>query len=92
MAVLVVLPFVAETSATPEDSLAASASIEPGSSFQRTFPGSVVPPPRPAARETAPIARAAIVSSSSRAPMATRVAEWGRRRLLWTTCRFHRTL
>ena len=62
MAVVVVFPFVAEIRATPADSLAASASTEPGSTFQRSFPGNVVPPPRPAARETAPTARAAIVS------------------------------
>ena len=39
IAVVVVFPFVAEISATPEESRAASASTEPGSSFQRSFPG-----------------------------------------------------
>ena len=34
----------------------------PGSSFQASFPGRVVPPPRPASRESAPTARAAATS------------------------------
>ena len=54
IAVVVVFPFVAETSATPSGSRAARASTAPGSAFQRSFPGSVVPPPRPAARDSAP--------------------------------------
>ncbi len=65
IAVVVVLPFVAETSADPRGSRAASASIAPGSSFQSSFPGSVVPPPRPARRESAPAARSTDASSSS---------------------------
>ena len=52
IAVVVVLPFVAETSATPCGSAAARPSSAPGSSFQTSLPGSVVPPPRPAARES----------------------------------------
>ena len=52
IAVVVVLPFVAETSATPCGRRRASASTAPGSSFHSSFPGSVVPPPRPAARES----------------------------------------
>ena len=39
MAVVVVLPFVAETTAAPCGSRAASASIAPGSSFQSSLPG-----------------------------------------------------
>ena len=69
IAVVVVFPFVAETSATPSGSRPASASSAPGSSFHTSFPGSVVPPPRPAARESRPTSRAADVSSDSRAPI-----------------------
>ena len=65
IAVVVVLPFVAETSTEPCGSRAASRSIAPGSSFQSSFPGSVVPPPRPASRESEPAARAAAASSAS---------------------------
>ena len=75
IAVVVVLPFVAETSATPWGSRAARASRAPGSSFQTSLPGSVVPPPRPAARESRPTRRAAEASSASRAPMRARVVE-----------------
>src|SRR5688572_20966657 len=70
IAVVVVFPFVADTSATPADRRAAKASTAPGSAFQRSFPGRVVPPPRPAARDTVPTARAASVSSSRRTPIA----------------------
>ena len=45
MALVVVLPFVAETSAEPAGNRDASASIAAGSIFQSSFPGSVVPPP-----------------------------------------------
>ena len=69
MALVVVLPFVAETTATPAGSRAASASIAPGSTFQSSFPGSVVPPPRPTARERRPTRRAADVSVARRTPM-----------------------
>ncbi len=51
IAVVVVLPFVAETSTEPCGSRAARASISPGSSFHASLPGRVVPPPRPASRE-----------------------------------------
>ena len=47
---------------------AASASTAPGSTFQSSFPGSVVPPPRPAARERrAERARGRDVSTASAA-------------------------
>ena len=65
IAVVVVLPFVAEMSAEPCSSRAASRSIAPGSSFQRSFPGRVVPPPRPASRESAPALRRTADSSES---------------------------
>ena len=41
------------------------ASIAPGSSFQSSFPGSVVPPPRRARRDSVPATRNAAVSRSS---------------------------
>ncbi len=72
MAHVVVLPFVAETTAAPEGSRAASASIAAGSIFQSSFPGSVVPPPRPAARDTRPTRRAAEVSTVRRIPIGFR--------------------
>jgi hypothetical protein len=62
---VVVFPFVADTSNVPCESRAARRSTAPGSTFQRSFPGSVVPPPRPAARESAPAARAAAISNAS---------------------------
>ena len=62
---VVVLPFVAETSTEPLGRRRASRSIAPGSSFQRSFPGSVVPPPRPARRESEPAARKTAVSRAS---------------------------
>src|SRR5439155_25800727 len=65
IAVVVVFPLVAETSTEPWGSRPASRSIAPGSSFQRSLPGSVVPPPRPARRESAPAERAAAASSTS---------------------------
>ena len=67
IAVVVVLPFVAETTAAPCGSRAASASIAPGSSFQSSFPGSVVPPPAPATRDRRAAARAANDSTARRA-------------------------
>ena len=70
IATVVVLPFVADTSATPAGRRRASASSAAGSSFQTSFPGSVVPPPRPVARESRPTNRAAEVSSASRAGIA----------------------
>ena len=92
MAVVVVFPFVADTSATPAGSRAARASTAAGSSFQSTLPGSVVPPPRPTARDSAPIPRAAVVSSASRTPIAGERTERGEGGLLWDTCRLRRTL
>ena len=65
IAAVVVLPFVAETSADPSGSRAARRSIAPGSAFQSSLPGRVVPPPRPASRETAPTARAPRISTLS---------------------------
>src|SRR5262249_52476987 len=47
----------------------ASRSTAPGSTFHRSFPGSVVPPPRPAARDSRPTARAAFASRSSLSPI-----------------------
>ena len=44
---------------SPAEAVAASRSMPSGSSFQRSLPGSVVPPPRPARRESAPVARSA---------------------------------
>ena len=44
IAAVVVLPFVAETTALPSGSRAPSRSSAPGSSRHRSFPGSVVPP------------------------------------------------
>ena len=67
MAVVVVLPLVAETTAAPPGNRAASASIALGSSFQSSLPGSVVPPPAPARRESFPAARAARDSTARRA-------------------------
>ena len=65
IALVVVFPFVAETSTDPCGRRAASRSIAPGSSFQSSLPGSVVPPPRPATRDSEPAARAAAASSAS---------------------------
>src|SRR5205823_14857660 len=62
-AAVVVLPFVAETSAEPRGRRAASRSTAEGSSFHRSFPGRVVPPPAPASRERPPTARAARISA-----------------------------
>src|SRR5581483_3779321 len=61
---VVVFPFVAETSTEPWERRRASRSIAAGSSFQRSFPGSVVPPPRPASRESAPAALTAAASTA----------------------------
>ena len=65
IAAVVVLPFVAETSAEPCGSRAASRSTAPGSSFQSSFPGRVVPPPAPASRERPAAARARPISRAS---------------------------
>ena len=53
-------------------SRAASASIAPGSSFQSSLPGIVVPPPVPASRDSRAAARAASDSIARRALMARR--------------------
>jgi hypothetical protein len=65
IAAVVVLPFVAEITAEPSGSLAARRSIAPGSSFQSSFPGTVVPPPAPARRDSRPAARATAISAAS---------------------------
>jgi hypothetical protein len=65
IAEVVVLPFVAEMSALPAGSRVASLSTAPGSSFQRSFPGTVVPPPAPAIRERPAAARASRISAES---------------------------
>ena len=65
IAAVVVLPFVAEITAEPSGSLAARRSIAPGSSFQSSFPGTVVPPPAPARRDRLPAARATAISAAS---------------------------
>src|SRR6478609_6456616 len=65
IAVVVVLPFVADTRTDPSGSRAARRSTALGSTASRSLPGRVVPPPRPANRERAPTVRAAVTSSSS---------------------------
>ena len=87
----VVLPFVAETSTEPCSSRAASRSIAPGSSFQSSFPGSVVPPPRPATRESAPAARSTADSTTAgsedaRAANGSRGRSRGGRGASWRDC------
>ena len=62
IAVVVVFPFVAETRATPSGSERASRPTAAGSSAARSFPGSVVPPPRPVTRDSLPAPRASAVS------------------------------
>jgi hypothetical protein len=64
MAVVVVLPFVAETAATPAGSRAASRSIAPGSSFDSSLPGTVMPAPAPSRRERPATSRAARISAA----------------------------
>ena len=59
IAVVVVLPLVADTSATPAGRRCASASSASGSSFHTSFPGSVVPPPARVLRDRPAAARAA---------------------------------
>src|SRR5207244_4460206 len=61
----VAVELVAETRTVPRGRRAASRSIAAGSSFQSSFPGRVVPPPRPASRESPPAARAAAASRAS---------------------------
>jgi hypothetical protein len=65
IAAVVVFPFVAESTADPSGNLAARRSIAPGSSFQSTFPGNVVPPPALATRDNVPAARATATSADS---------------------------
>src|SRR5262249_31053920 len=74
IAVAVVLPFVADTSAEPAPSLAARRGTAAGSSFQSSLPGTVVPPPRPAARESRAAARAARISAASSSCTVSRLA------------------
>ena len=73
MAAVVVLPFVALITALPLGALRSSP-MACGSSRVRTFPGSDVPPPRPAARTSVPTALAAATSRArslmGRAPAA----------------------
>jgi hypothetical protein len=72
IAAVVVFPFVAEITALPCASRRASSPIACGSSRVSSLPGSVVPPPRPAARTTVPTAFAAATfgpsSVTGRAP------------------------
>src|SRR6478672_9913717 len=63
IAAVVVFPFVAETTAVPEVRPAARRSIASGSSWARSLPGIVVPPPAPTRRESAATPRAAAISS-----------------------------
>ena len=72
IALVVVLPFVADTSAAPAGSRAARASIAAGSSFQRASRGSWCRRPRPASRDRRAAARAASISTASRALMPRR--------------------
>ena len=65
MAAVVVLPFVALITAEPWASRCASKPIACGSSRVSTFPGSDVPPPRPAARTSEPTALAAATLGAS---------------------------
>jgi hypothetical protein len=58
IAAVVVLPFVAETSAAPSGSRCARRSNASGSSDESTFPGTVVPPPAPTRRESPAAIRA----------------------------------
>ena len=62
IAAVVVLPFVAETSAEPRGSRAASGPTPLGSIVASTLPGIVVPPPRAASRERRPASRARAIS------------------------------
>jgi hypothetical protein len=65
IAAVVVFPFVAEITADPSGRRAARRSIAPGSSFHRSFPGTVVPPPAPARRDSLPATRATAISAAS---------------------------
>jgi hypothetical protein len=65
-AVVVVLPFVAEIAAVPRGNRAARVETEPGSIAARILPGTVVPPPRPARRESRPTDRARASSRARR--------------------------
>src|SRR5581483_674573 len=65
IAAVVVFPFVAETTAVPAGSRAASRSTAPGSTIDRSFPGTVIPAPAPTRRERPATARAAATSAAS---------------------------
>ena len=56
---------VAEIKADQSGSLAARRSIAAGSSFQSSFPGTVVPPPARARRDSRPATRATAISAAS---------------------------
>ncbi len=60
---VVVLPFVAETTTQPRGRRAARRRGASGASAVSTRPGSVVPPPRPVARDANAVARAAASAS-----------------------------
>ena len=68
IAEVVVLPFVAEMTAVPAGKRAARRSIAPGSSFERSLPGTVIPAPAPTRRESAATPRAARISTARRTP------------------------
>src|SRR5581483_845382 len=90
MAAVVVFPFVAEIAAVPAGRRAASRSIAPGSSVANSFPGTVVPPPAPARRESPATKRAAATSSPSgtftRANLAVRGFTCGLSNLIYHYC------
>src|SRR5262249_21964088 len=65
-AAVVVLPLVPEITVEPAGSRRASAPRAAGSMVVRIFPGSVVPPPRPARRDRRPAARATAISRARR--------------------------
>src|SRR4029078_12736447 len=65
IAVVVVLPFVAETTAVPAVSRPARRSIAPRSSSARSLAGLGVAPAAPRRRESAATPRAAAISSPS---------------------------
>ncbi len=64
IAAVVVLPFVAEISAVPSGSRAASRSTALGSSIASSFPGTVVPPPAPTSLDSPAAARAAAIPAT----------------------------
>ena len=73
IAAAVVLPFVADRSAEPFGRRSARRSTAVGSIFQRSLPGTVVPPPRPVSRDRPAAARAARISAASGRRTAPRV-------------------